>query len=136
MARMSWLSDFPHCLAFLAPLEVLQLGPNRLLGGRPQAAIDVGIHPRHDLARRTVPCRERGSNLIQPFQPMPAIKGQPRDRIVDDWPVTREQFRHVLGRDQRLQQIERSEVRRKVAVRISDHRRTTAQHHVAGDAAG
>ena len=39
----------------------------------------------------------------------------------------------MLGRDQRLQQIEGSEVRRKVAVRMSDHRRTTAQHHVAGD---
>ena len=74
MARMSWLSDFPYRLALL---EVLQLGPDRLLGRWPQAAIDVGIHPRHDLTRCTVPCGKRSSNLIQPLQPMPAIEGQP-----------------------------------------------------------
>ena len=48
---MSWLSDFPHCLNIL---EVLQLGPDRLLGRRPQAAIDVGIYPRNDIGSLTI----------------------------------------------------------------------------------
>ena len=30
--------------------QILQLRPHRLLGRRPQAAVDVGVHPRHDLA--------------------------------------------------------------------------------------
>ena len=64
---------------------------------------------------------------------MVAIEGQPRQRVGDDRPVTGQQLGDVAGPDQPLQQIERVEVCREVPVRVGDHRRTAAEHHVPGD---
>ncbi len=64
---------------------------------------------------------------------MAAVEGQPRQRVGDNRPVARKQLGHVAGPDQPVQQIKRLEVCRQIPIRISDHRRTTAQHHVTGD---
>ena len=63
---------------------------------------------------------------------MATIEGQPRQRIGDHRPVTGKHLGHIARPHQLLQQLERLEVRRQVAVRIGDHRRTATQHHVAG----
>jgi hypothetical protein len=44
--------------------------------------------------------------LIQSLVPMASIEGQPRNRIGDNRPMTREQLDDIAGRDQPLEKIE------------------------------
>jgi hypothetical protein len=80
-------------------LQIVQLCPNRLLRCRPQAAVNVGVHPGNNITRRTVPCRERGSYLIESLVPVFAIKGQPSLRLGNDRPVTRKQLNNAASGD-------------------------------------
>lgn len=103
--------------------QVLQLRSNRLLGGRPQTAVDIGVHPGHDFTRGTVPCGQRGPHLVESLVPVVAIKRQPRGRVSDDRPVTGEKLNDTACGNQVLEEIERVEVRRKITVGIGDHSR-------------
>src|SRR5215217_1481468 len=94
--------------------QVLQLGSNRLLGRRPQSAVDIGVYPGHDFTRRTVPCRQRGPHLLESLLPVLAIERQPGSWVGDDRPVPGEQLDNAASGDHIFEEVERVEVRRKI----------------------
>ena len=46
--------------------QVVQLGPDRQLGRRPERPVDVGVDPGHDLGGRRAPGGQRRPDLVQP----------------------------------------------------------------------
>ena len=56
--------------------EIVQLGADGLLGGRPDRAVDIGVHPGHHLRRGRVARPERVAHLVQSLVPVLAIEGQ------------------------------------------------------------
>ena len=79
-----------------------------------------------------VPRRKSGPDLIKALVPVAAIEGQPWQRVGDSRPVTGQQLDHFRVLTSRSRdRVSRS--MRKVPIRVGDHRRAAAEHHIAGD---
>ena len=60
-----------HCAARpLEPVQVVELGADRPLGGRPDRPVDIGIDHGHDLGGRRRARGEGRPDLVQPFRPV------------------------------------------------------------------
>jgi len=90
--------------------QVVELGPDRPLGGGPDGRVDVGVDHRDDLGGRLRTGRQRRPDLVQPLRPVRDVVVEGAGRIGQHGAVPGKQALDTQLADQLPQLVERPQV--------------------------
>ena len=94
----------------LGASEVVELGADRLLGGRPQRPVDVGVDHRDDLGGRPRPRCQRRPDLVEALPAMRDVVVEDAGRVGQQRPVAGQQQPQAGLVGQRPELVERPQV--------------------------